>query len=177
MPLADIAIAIVIVISVIVGFARGFIKEAISIAALLFAVWATFHFGDDFGEFAGGWLSSAELRDWFGRVLVFVVIITLGGLLGWGVGKLIRLSVLSGTDRALGMLFGFGRGVLVVAVLVMAGQYANFDNDDWWRRSVLIPYGEFVADWLRLMAPKGFDMFQKSVEQNLDINILVPQFD
>ena len=176
MPLADIAIAIVVVISVIVGFVRGFIKEAISISALLFAIWATFHFGDDIGEATGGWLSSPELQAWFGRILVFVILVTLGGLLGWGIGKLVRLSVLSGTDRALGMLFGFGRGVLIFAVLVMAGQFANFDNDDWWRRSVLIPYGEFVADWLRLMAPKGFDLFQESVEKNLDLDVLVPDF-
>ena len=36
--------------------------------------------------------------------------------------------------------------------------YANFNNDPWWQQSVLIPYGEVVADWIRIMAPKGADM-------------------
>lgn len=174
MPLADILIAVIILVSIFVGAVRGFLKEAVSIASLLFAIWAAFHFGDDVGAMAGGWLSSLELQVWFGRVLVFVVIVTVGGLVGWGIGKLVRLSVLSGTDRALGMAFGFCRGAMIVAVLVMLGQAAEFDGNRWWRGSVLIPYGEVVADWLRLMAPKGFDLIQKSVEQDLDLEIFVP---
>lgn len=174
MPFADILIAIIIMVSVIVGAVRGFIKEAVSIASLLFAIWAAFHFGDDIGELSGGWLSSPELQAWFGRVLVFILMVTLGGLIGWGIGKLVRLSVLSGSDRALGMIFGFCRGAMIVAVLVMLGQAAEFDENRWWRGSVLIPYGEFVADWLRLMAPKGFDLLQESIEQDLELEMFVP---
>ena len=160
MPIADIVIAIAVVISVVVGSARGFVKEAISIAALLIAIWAALHFGPQVGAIADGWLASQDLQKWFGWVLVFVVILTVGGLLGWGVSKLVRLSVLSGTDRVLGMLFGFGRGVVLVGVAIMGGQFAGFDNDNWWHQSRLVPYGEFVADWIREMAPKGMDILQ-----------------
>ena len=69
-------------------------------------------------------------------------------------------AVLSGTDRMLGILFGFCRGAVLVGVAVMGGQFAGFDNDDWWDKSFLIDYGEFVADWIRVMAPKGMDMLQ-----------------
>jgi membrane protein required for colicin V production len=158
MPVADIVIAIAIVVSVVVGFVRGFVKEAISIAALLIAVWAALHFGLQAGNLSESWLNSDELQMWFGRVLVFTVILAFGGLIGWGVSKLVRLSILSGTDRVLGMMFGFCRGAVLVAVFVIGGQYANFDNDPWWQKSTLIPYGEVVADWIRVMAPRGVDM-------------------
>ena len=160
MPVADIVIALAVAISVVIGFVRGFVKEAISIAALLIAVWAALHLGPDIGTISSSWLSSQELQDWFGRLLVFVVILVVGGLLGWGISRLVRLSVLSGTDRVLGMLFGFGRGVVLVGIAVVGGQYAGFDNDNWWQRSYLVPYGEFVADWIRVMAPQGMEIFQ-----------------
>jgi membrane protein required for colicin V production len=91
-------------------------------------------------------------------LLVFTVILVLGGLMGWGVSKLIRLSVLSGTDRVFGMAFGFCRGVVLLAVFIIGGEYANFNNDPWWQKSTFIPYGEVVADWIRVMAPRGADM-------------------
>ena len=161
MPIADILIALVIVVSVVVGFVRGFVKEAISIAALLIAIWAALYLGPQVGKMSESWLSSSELQIWFGRILVFVVVLTIGGLLGWGISKLVRLSILSGTDRVLGMIFGFSRGALLVGVVIIGGQYSGFDNDDWWDDSVLIPYGEYVAEWIALMAPKGLDLLQQ----------------
>jgi len=160
MPIADILIAVVIVVSVVIGFVRGFVKEAISIAALLIAIWAALFLGPRVGTVSDEWLSSPDLQVWFGRILVFVVVLTVGGLLGWGLSKLVRLSILSGTDRVLGMIFGFCRGTLIVGLLVIGGQFAGFDNDDWWQRSILIPYGEFIADWIGVMAPKGLEMLQ-----------------
>jgi len=158
MPIIDIIIAVAILVSVIVGFVRGFIKEAISIAALLIAIWAALYFGPSVGDVSSSWLSSEELQMWFGRVLVFAVILSIGGLLGWGLSKLIRLSVLSGIDRMFGSLFGACRGVLLVAVFVLGGQFAGFANDDWWMSSTLIPYFEVIAEWIRVMAPQGLDL-------------------
>ena len=167
MPIVDVIIAAIIVVSIAIGFIRGFVKEAISIASLLIAIWAALYFGPAVGEFSSGWLSSRDLQTWFGRVLVFVVILMLGGLLGWGVSKLIRLSILSGTDRVLGMIFGFGRGALILGLLVIGGTYAGFSNDGWWQQSTLIPYGEFVAEWIGEMAPKGLEMLQDGTAESL----------
>jgi membrane protein required for colicin V production len=158
MPIIDIIIAVAIVVSVIVGFVRGFIKEAISITALLLAIWAALYFGPAVGEFAASWLDSDELQMWFGRVLIFAIILSVGGLLSWGLSKLVRLSVLSGMDRFLGSVFGMGRGILLVAVAIIVGQYSGFDNDDWWENSILIPHLEVVAGWIKVMAPRGYEL-------------------
>ena len=158
MPIIDILIAVAIVISIVVGLIRGFVKEAISIAALLFAIWAALYFGPSVGDVSENWFKSEELQMWFGRVLVFLVILSLGGLLGWGISKLVRLSVLSGMDRLLGSVFGVARGILLVAVAIIGGQFAGFDNDNWWLQSKLIPHFEVVADWIKVMAPEGLDL-------------------
>lgn len=158
MPFIDILIAIALIFSVIVGIVRGFVKEAISITALLLAIWAALTFGPSVGEISDSWLSSQELQNWFGRILVFVLILAVGGLVGWGLSKLVRLSVLSGIDRLVGGMFGAARGVLFVALFILAGDFAGFSNDSWWKKSKFIPYFEVVADWIMVMAPQGYDM-------------------
>ena len=172
MPTIDIIIAAALAVSVIVGIMRGFVKESISIAALLIAIWASLYFGPAVGNVSSSWLSSEDLQMWFGRILVFAIILSIGGLLGWGISKLVRMSVLSGMDRLLGSLFGAVRGVLLLAVFIIGGQFAGFDNDDWWLNSRLIPHVEVVAEWIKVMAPHGLELLTPDEEaESLPVGI------
>ena len=176
MPIIDIIIAAAIAVSIVVGLIRGFVKEAISIAALLVAIWAALYFGPAMGDVSQSWLSSEELQKWFGRVLVFAVILSLGGLLGWGLSKVIRWSALSGMDRFLGSLFGAARGILLVAVAIIGGQLAGFENDPWWSKSQLIPHLLVVSEWIVIIAPEGLDLIvpdEEAKELPIDVPIEV----
>jgi membrane protein required for colicin V production len=88
---------------------------------------------------------------------VFAIILSLGGLVSWGLSKVIRMSALSGVDRFAGSLFGLVRGILLLAVFVLGGRYAGFSSDDWWNDSYLIDQVGVVADWVEEMAPRGLD--------------------
>ena len=158
MPIIDIIIAVALLVSIVVGFVRGFVKEALSIATLVIAIWASLYFGPALGDVSQSWLSSEELQTWFGRILVFAIVLSVGGLLGLGISKLIRLSMLGGVDRLIGCLFGTVRGVLLVAVFVIGGQFAGFSNDGWWLESRALPHFQVVADWIKVMAPKGYEI-------------------
>ena len=172
MPIADIVISVTVAISVVVGFMRGFVKETISIFSLLIAIWASMHFGYEAGILSASWISAAELQLLFGRILIFIAILAIGSLLGWGMSKIIRLSVLSGMDRILGAIFGFCRSAVLIAIFIIGGQLASFDNDDWWLKSRLLPYGSYLATWIRVIAPKGIDLLQQDeVPQELPIDI------
>ncbi len=172
MPIADIVISVTVAISVVLGFMRGFVKESISIISLLIAIWASMHFGYAAGILSASWISTAELQLLFGRILIFIAILAIGGLLGWGISKIIRLSVLSGIDRIFGAIFGFCRSAVLIAIFIIGGQLASFDNDDWWLKSRLLPYGSYVANWILVIAPKGVDILkQDEVPQELPINI------
>ena len=129
MPIIDIIIAVAIILSVIIGFIRGFVKEAL-------------YFGPVVGELSESWLQGAELQTWFGRILVFVVLVAVGGLIEWAVSKAIKMSPLGGIDRFAGSLFGLLRGLLLTALFVLAGGFLGFDNDAWWEGSALIPHFE-----------------------------------
>ncbi len=158
MPITDILIAVAISISVFLGAYRGLVKEAISFVSLLVAIWAALYFGPGIGDISDSWFESKEAQKWFGRVVVFVGILTLGGLVGWGISKIVRLSLLGGIDRLLGALFGVVRGVLLVAVLILVGQFSEMDKNKWWKKSIVIPYLEVVAHWIEVMAPKGYEL-------------------
>ena len=63
----------------------------------------------------------------------------------------VRLSIFSGMDRFLGLIFGLLRGVVLLGVFVILGQTLRLDGEHWWTRSLLIPYGESVANGLRAL--------------------------
>ena len=49
----------------------------------------------------------------------------------------------------LGFVFGAFRGFVMLGVFVILGQLLRLDGEHWWRKSVLMPYGESVANGLR----------------------------
>ena len=62
-----------------------------------------------------------------------------------------RLSIFSGTDRFLGLAFGAVRGLVLLGVLVILGQLLRLEDERWWRQSLVIPYGESIANGLRAL--------------------------
>lgn len=160
MEIVDMVILVATLASMVVGWFRGLVKEAMSIAALLLAIWAAMRLGPAAGGWLGGTIDSTELQLWAGRFLIFVIVLTAGAVIGWSVSKIIHMSGLSGFDKALGGFFGLLRAALFLGVFILTGRYAGFDAELWWLQSSIIPYGEYIADWIVEMAPRGMEMLQ-----------------
>lgn len=163
MAIVDLIIIIAAFASVVVGWFRGIVKEAISIFTLVIAIWAAMRLGPYAGGYFGGTVGSTELQLWAGRLLVFVVILVGGAFTGWGISKIVQMSGLSGMDRGFGSFFGLVRAVLFVGIFVLGGRYAGFDSDIWWLESKILPYGEQIADWIIVMAPRGIELLNPEV--------------
>ena len=176
MTIIDVVIIVAVLASVVVGAIRGIVREAIAIAALLVAIWAALHLGPYAGGWLGGSMGSSELELWAGRFLVFIIILAIGGLIGWSVSKIVRMAGLSGTDRSLGAVFGLLRAVMLIGLFALLGRYAAFDAENWWLESKLMPYAEIVADWIDVMAPKGMEMLQPE-EMMDEFQLDAPVFD
>ena len=176
MTIIDVVIIVAVLASVVVGVIRGIVREAIAISALLVAIWAALHLGPYAGGWLGGSMGSTELELWAGRFLVFIIILAIGGLAGWGISKIVRMAGLTGTDRYLGGFFGLIRAVVLIGLFALLGRYAAFDAEDWWLDSKLIPYAETVADWIDVMAPKGMEMLQPE-EMMDELQFAAPDFD
>lgn len=138
----DIAILVVVAISVIISLVRGFVRESLSLAGLVAAIAASFYLSQPASQLLEGSVETPSLRLIIAVVVLFVVTLFSVAILNFFVGKLIKISGLSGTDRMIGVIFGVLRGVLVVAVLVVLASMTTLPEDPWWQASVLLGYFE-----------------------------------
>lgn len=147
----------VVLVSALIGVVRGFVKESLSLLSWIIAIWAAARFGAAAAGWLSGWIADPVIRLWAGRLLVLVGALVIGSILGAIIGHLVNHSVLTGTNRVLGMLFGLARGVLVAALGVLVLQMAGFGQEPWWSESRLVPHVAPVGEWLRNLAEQGLD--------------------
>ncbi len=151
MNATDYVVIAAIVISAIIGAVRGFLREAIALGAWLIALFLAWHFSDLIAPHLGGLMADSEVRPWAARVIIVVLVLLLGAGIGATLGHFVRLSIFSGMDRLLGFAFGLLRGFVLLGVFVILGQLLRLQGEHWWRGSLLIPYGESIANGLRTL--------------------------
>jgi membrane protein required for colicin V production len=140
-----------IVCSCVAGVLRGLLREVIALVTWILAVWIAWHYADLLEPRLGGALANEGVRAWAARSIIFVAVILTGTLIGAIVGRVVRLSIFSGTDRFFGGIFGFLRGLVMIGLFVMLCHAVRLNGEPWWRGSTLIPYGERAANVLRSM--------------------------
>ena len=138
---ADWAIVIVLTLSSVISLARGFIKEALSLIIWIVALVVANVFSNRLEFFLTDIISTPSLRAITAFVLVFVGVLLIGALLNFCIGLIVKATGLSGTDRFLGVLFGFVRGVFIVIIfLIYVPRFLPIKEDPWFQQSSLIPY-------------------------------------
>jgi membrane protein required for colicin V production len=142
----------VLLVSAVIGAVRGLIREALSLVIWVFAIWCAARFGVQAAQLFSNTLDDPLWRLWAGRAALFVGILFAGSVVAWLVGYLVRKSVITGTDRALGVLFGVARGVVLAGILVLALELGGFAAEPWWQESKLLPYAAKVGAELRDVA-------------------------
>lgn len=158
MAIIDYVLIVVIGLSTVISLFRGFFKEAVSLGTWVVALWAAWKLGPQVASWLEPWIAERLLRLWAARVLVVIAALIAGGLAGWFFSIVLDNSGLSGTDRAIGMVFGFARGVLLAGLLVMVLDLMGFSESSWWSESKLIPYVAPVAEIVRHAAEDGLEM-------------------
>ena len=142
---ADYAIAAVIAISVLVGLFRGLVAEVLSLAIWIGSVWVAWAFGPDVAAYFDHSIHTPQLRLVAGYGLCVVGVLIVGALVNMIFHRLVTRAGLTGPDRALGVMFGFARGVLLVALMVFLLGFTAVVREPWWRQSLLLPQFQGVA--------------------------------
>jgi membrane protein required for colicin V production len=170
MPFLDILIAIVVVISLIVGLVRGFVKEVLSIIGWIAAAWLAFTFGSNAGELIHQYveLPAEAFRTSAGFISVFVVSLFVFSVVNWLIAKILSKAPIKGIDRFLGMLFGAVRAVAVIAIVIVIGRGFNMNESAWWQRSVSVAYFNPAADVLESLLPARFQSNPPEVDANAE---------
>jgi membrane protein required for colicin V production len=120
----DIVLLLVLALSTVRSFRKGFSREIVGLAAALFALILAMWFYGLVGSYVAPWTGSGATANLVGFLLVVVGVIMAGSLLGWIVNRFLRTIGLSFFDRLLGAAFGLLRGLLVAIALLTA--YISF---------------------------------------------------
>ncbi|MBY6205264.1 CvpA family protein [Halomonas denitrificans] len=164
---ADIAILAVLALSVLVSLFRGFIKEVFSILVWVAAAFAAFQAAPLLAEALEPHVALPSARTLIAFVAVFVLVLVVGGLISYLVGKVVEKTGLSATDRLFGGLFGLARGVVIVLIAVMLARITPFPYDPWWQESRLIPRFETMAAWAAGFLPESVQELLDSGQQQM----------
>lgn len=144
MTVFDLAVIGVVGMSVIFGFARGFVRVVISLVAWVVALVAAAQYADliaamlpQFSTSDGTAPNAPMTRHIVAFALIVVGVLLAGALIGWLLSRLVRVIGLGFVDRALGALLGFARGMLIVVLGVLIAGLTALPKREWWQNASL----------------------------------------
>ena len=115
----DVFFLVIVAISALVGIARGFTKESLSLVGWAVAAAAVYFLTPATNAIMKNYIASEMLSKFVSGLLVLLVVCILWVLAVDKISSTIRQSKLSPLDRLFGLGFGVLRGAIVVILLVM----------------------------------------------------------
>lgn len=161
----DYSILAIIIFSTLISLVRGFVREVLSLIIWIGALWIAYKFA---GVVADQFLNTFEvggLRYPLAFFIVFLLVLIIGAILSYAVGRLVYQTGLSGTDRLLGLAFGLARGVLLVGVLLLGAALTNLNQHPAWAQAKILPQFSGLVNWLYAMLPEKIDAFAQIAEK------------
>lgn len=181
----DIIIIAVFLLSTLIAFLRGFVREAISLITWVAAIVLAFTLGDhvamllpesmDYGSFPFGEKDyGGDVRSIVAFLLIFVGVLILGGLINFVFGQIMKAQNLKGIDRMLGVIFGLIRASAIVVILIMiAVAFTALQESRAWQDSLLIPPFEYAAKWTVSKLPEeyayNFIFLEPITDENIEL--------
>ena len=153
MAWVDLVIVGIIALSALISLIRGFVKESISLVTWVAAGLLALRYYAPMAELLEPFINSVTLRQWVGGGILFVVTLIAGAIVNFIVSQLVSKTGLSGTDKALGVVFGAARGVLIVTMVVLLASLTPMPEAPWWQESSTIEFFQQLAEWVKAVIP------------------------
>lgn len=153
MALVDIAIILVIVVSILVGIFRGFVRELLSLVSWIVAAWLAYRFAEPASALLQPYLEQPPVRIVAAFIAIFLLVLVALSVISFLIHRTFTAVGIGGVDRSLGAIFGVVRGVVLVALLVLAARFMAFTEHDWWSESRLVGRFDPVAEMIRSLLP------------------------
>ncbi|MFH0777432.1 MAG: CvpA family protein [Candidatus Eisenbacteria bacterium] len=113
----DVTIIVICVVGVVQGLVKGFVRQALSLLGLIFAVIIAFRYHDFFGRYLSTWIDVPVAQTIISFVIILVIVLLLFKLIGLAARSAIEAINIGWIDRIAGGAFGFVKSLLIVAVL------------------------------------------------------------
>ncbi len=149
----DLVILVIIVLSALISLVRGFVKESISLLTWIVAGVLAFRYFSPLAVMLEPFISAPTIRNVVAFAILFVSTLVVGAIVNFIFTQLVSKTGLSGTDRALGVVFGAARGVLIVIMVVLLASLTPMPEAEWWRDSASVGFFQQLAEWVRGVIP------------------------
>lgn len=153
MTLVDIAILVIVFVSLSIGLARGFIREVLSLFSWLGALWIAYTQAAAAAGYLENHITQLPFRVVIAFAVIFIVSLILFSIVSHLLYRLLAIAGISGIDRSLGLLFGLLRGVVIVALLIVVAAFMDFTSKPWWQESMLVDYFDPVIELISALLP------------------------
>ncbi len=141
----DIAIIAIVGLSVLTGLFRGFVKELIALCSWILAICFGFKYSSLLDPWLSPYIQEHSMRSAAAFILILFATLLLGGIVNAILSFILKRSGLNGTDRTLGMGFGFIRGVFIVALLMVAVKMTSLPYQEYEQKSKLYAHFDPVV--------------------------------
>ena len=124
----DIIILAIIAASAVWGIFKGFVRQIVSIAALLLGVWCAFKFTAYLSAQAKELLSLSIAQNTLHIIMfvvIFILVMILAHFIGKGIEGIVKLSMLGWLNRLLGFLFGALKATIILSIAAYLINYIN----------------------------------------------------
>lgn len=174
----DLVIVGIIALSVLTGLIRGFVKELIALLVWILAIWIAFNYSQSLDPWLQKYIQDKTARTVTGFILILVATLIAGGIVNALLSFILKKSGLSGTDRILGMGFGFIRGVFIVALIMVVIKMTSMPYEQYASNSRLYAKFDPAVNWLYGLMPefiKKVKVFDKQQPDTSDTKVGVKE--
>ena len=153
----DIFIIVLIALSGLFAFARGFVREALSVATWIGAGLAALYAFPYARPIAEQWLQKGFVADATAALSVFVVVLVALSLVSSAISRRVKDSALSALDRTLGLLFGLARGVILACLVYLGVTWAlpEANRPVWIKEARTAALLQIGADKIKALVPSS----------------------
>ncbi|HHF7343968.1 CvpA family protein [Legionella feeleii] len=153
----DLVIIGIIALSVVTGLIRGFVKELIAMGVWILAIWLAFNYSQNLDPWLQKFIQDKTARKITAFIMILFGTLIAGGIVNALLGFILKSTGLSGTDRILGMGFGFVRGVFIVALVMVVIKMTSLPYAEYAGNSKLYAKFDPVVNWLSGLMPSLID--------------------
>ena len=124
----DIIIAVIVAASAIWGLVKGFVRQFVSIAALLLGLWCGFRFTEPLSDYVKDLFSLSIQQDALHAAIfitIFIATLLFAHLAGKAIEGFLKLTMLGWLNRIAGMVFGALKVVIILGVAAHVVKYLN----------------------------------------------------
>lgn len=151
----DILVAVVLLLSAILAFSRGAVREILGVGAWIGAAFATIFGFPHLRPFARQVIESQLIADAVAALVIFIIALIILVVASQIIATRVQGSRLGPLDRTLGFIFGLARGVALICLAYMLFVWAMAEEDRpaWIAKAKTMPYIVKGAEAIRSIVP------------------------